>query len=121
MSSKGNQGMSSLNRLKSEEEKSTPTTGFLTSNDIDGLQAETAEKKEPLFDPYDLYPRDGTMYDMRLGTEVYVSDKKVPTYLTDADPFVVIKPGEFALLTTLEYLRLPADIIGLLSLKFTWA
>ena len=104
-----------------DEKPSLPATGFLTSKDIDVLQTKTARTRTPLLDPYDLYPLDGTMYDMRLGTEVYVSDKETPTYLTDENPFVVIRPGDFALLTTLEYLRLPTNILGLLSLKFSWA
>src|SRR2546428_1590687 len=91
---------------------------FLTGKEIDGHHEEIFEGSTYERDPDTI---DRAMYDMRLGTEVFVSDSATPTRLNETSPFVSIKPGEFAILTTHERLTLPADILGFISLKFKWA
>ncbi len=56
-------------------------------------------------------------YDLRLGNEFFVSREKYPKRLSETDPYVVIEPGDFAILTTLEYIYVPDDLLGLISLR----
>lgn len=69
------------------------------------------------FDPACLRPAD---YDLRLGDEVYVTAEKLPRKLTDVHDTVAIKPGEFGILTTHEYIYVPRDHLGLISLRFNF-
>ena len=61
------------------------------------------------------------MYDLRLGSEVYVSTKNAPIKLSEENPYIAIGPGEFAILTTYEFLHVPPDLVGFISLRFRWA
>jgi dCTP deaminase len=61
------------------------------------------------------------MYDLRLGSEVYLSTKAAPFKLTQQDPYLAIGPGEFAILMTHEFVHVPPDLVGFISLRFTWA
>jgi deoxycytidine triphosphate deaminase len=61
----------------------------------------------------------GASYDCRLGPQ-YVKHGEVRT-LTEHQPTIVLVPGEFALLTSLEVLRLPLDMIGHNGLMSFWA
>lgn len=62
----------------------------------------------------------GWSYDLCLGEEVYITSAEMPIKLTKANPFVTIKPGEFALLITYERLALPYDVMAFISVKFTY-
>ncbi len=68
-----------------------------------------------------LEPNGKIMYDLRLGSEVYLSTKDAPFKLSELNPYLAIGPGEFAILMTYEFLHIPADLIGFISLRFTWA
>lgn len=59
-------------------------------------------------------------YDLRLGEEVYVTQDKLPRKLTNENDTVVIRPGEFGVLTTFEYVSIPTDLLGLISLRFRY-
>ena len=62
---------------------------------------------------------DKAAYNLRLGDEVFLSTDGSPRLLSHDDPFVVIKPGDFALLKTHETIKLPLDKIGFITLRHT--
>jgi len=57
-------------------------------------------------------------YNLRLGEEAYISTHETPQKLGDND-ILIIKPGEFAQLTTYESLTVPNDYVGFISMRFT--
>jgi dCTP deaminase len=59
-------------------------------------------------------------YDLRLGEEVYIMGQRAPERLTDRNPFVSIPPGQFALLTTHEEVRIPDSILAFITLRFSF-
>jgi deoxycytidine triphosphate deaminase len=63
---------------------------------------------------------DRASYNLRLGKEVYLSSDEVPLILTESTPYVTIRPGGYALLTTIEYLTIPGDLLGLITLKYSF-
>lgn len=60
----------------------------------------------------------GTSYELCLGDEVYISGNNYPDLLSNTNRFINIPSGQFALLITKEYVRLPLNILGLISIKF---
>jgi dCTP deaminase len=62
---------------------------------------------------------DKAAYNLRLGDEVFLSTENNPRLLNEGAPFIVIKPGDFALLKTHEIVRLPLDKLGFISLRHT--
>lgn len=56
-------------------------------------------------------------YDLRLGNEVYIVGRRAPDRLTDRNPYVIIAPGQFAILTTYEELSIPNDVLGLIAVR----
>ncbi len=97
-------------------------SGFLTDSDFRAIEkylfTSPGESSKDRFDKNSL---GGAMYDMRLGEEVFLSMEKSPRILTDGEPHLTIKPGEFALLTTYESLNIPIDLIGFISIRFSVA
>jgi dCTP deaminase len=59
-------------------------------------------------------------YDLRLGDEAYVTTDDLPKKLTLEHDSVVIRPGEFGILTTFEYIHVPDNLLGLISLRFNY-
>jgi dCTP deaminase len=59
-------------------------------------------------------------YDLRLGEEIYIMGRRAPEKLTDRNPFVSIPPGQFALLTTHEEVRIPDSILAFITLRFSF-
>ncbi|MFW2503475.1 dCTP deaminase domain-containing protein [Clostridium diolis] len=59
-------------------------------------------------------------YDLRLGNEAFITSQECPKILKDSDPYITIKPGEFGLLITHERLQVPCDVMGFISVKFTY-
>jgi dCTP deaminase len=59
--------------------------------------------------------------DLTLGSEVYVTTEKVPKKLNTMgkDGVVSIEPGEFGILMTHEYLFVPWDLMGYISIRLT--
>src|SRR5690606_4718279 len=59
--------------------------------------------------------------DLTLGDEVYVTTDKVPTKLNTMgkDGVVSVEPGEFGILMTHEYLFMPWDLMGYISVRLT--
>jgi dCTP deaminase len=56
-------------------------------------------------------------YDLRLGEDTYVVGKKAPRKLTNDDPYLVLKPGQFAILACYEKILLPREIMGFITLR----
>src|SRR5690606_12886960 len=58
-------------------------------------------------------------YELKLGSEVYLTDnkKQVKTILTDKKGVITINPGQFALLLTEETVNIPGDLLGFISIK----
>lgn len=76
-----------------------------------------------LFHDFDLEDLGGASYDLKVGEEVYVTTerKEVPFRLDkEGEDTLVIKPGEFGFLTTYEYIYIPRDLVGLISLRFKY-
>ncbi|MEM2144586.1 MAG: hypothetical protein QW279_04445 [Candidatus Jordarchaeaceae archaeon] len=59
--------------------------------------------------------------DLTLGNEVYVTTEKVPTKLNTLgkDGVVSVEPGEFGILMTREYLFVPWDLMGYISIRLS--
>ncbi len=59
--------------------------------------------------------------DLTLGDDVYVTTEKVPMKLNTMgkDGVVSIEPGEFGILMTNEYLFVPWDLMGYISIRLT--
>jgi dCTP deaminase len=56
-------------------------------------------------------------YDLRLGDEVYVVGHRAPDKLTTGRPYTLIAPGQFAILTTHESIRMPKDLIAFIAIR----
>ena len=59
-------------------------------------------------------------YDLRLGAEAYVIGNETPVILDDEEPYLVLKPGQFAMLTTFEKVMMPADHIGFITVRMRY-
>ena len=60
-------------------------------------------------------------YDLGLGEDVYVTTEKIPTKLNmmGRDGIVSIEPGEFGILMAYEYIFVPPDLMGFISIRLT--
>jgi dCTP deaminase len=65
------------------------------------------------------FSKSGASYDMRLGEEVLVTPEKEPRKL-EKGQVLNINPGQFAVLTTKEYLKMPKSLLGLITVRFTF-
>jgi dCTP deaminase len=59
-------------------------------------------------------------YDLRLGADVYVVGDIAPVRLTKDEPYLVLKPGQFAMLTTFEQVNMPADYLGFITIRMRY-
>lgn len=59
-------------------------------------------------------------YDLRLGEEIYVVGKRAPEKITDRNPYVSIQPGQFAILTSYEEIKIPDNILAFISVRTTF-
>ena len=60
----------------------------------------------------------GASYDLSLGEEVYISGEDSPRRLSETNPFVSLPRGQFALLMAKEYVKVPDDHLGFISIRF---
>ena len=60
-------------------------------------------------------------YDLRLGEDIYVTTERVPKKLNimGKDGVVAIEPGEFGILMTYEYIFVPPDLMGFISIRLS--
>jgi dCTP deaminase len=56
-------------------------------------------------------------YDLRIGDEVFLSEKRIPKRLSDRDPYVILPPGQFALIKTFEKIRVPREYVAFISIR----
>ncbi|MBB4634356.1 dCTP deaminase domain-containing protein [Longimicrobium terrae] len=82
-------------------------------------QIEDLVKKVRLIEPYDPAGQQGASYDMRLGSQ-YAKAGTIAS-LNSIHPTLNIDPGEFALVSTHEMLRMPNDMVGHNGIMSTWA
>ena len=60
-------------------------------------------------------------YDLRLGSSSYVVGDDAPVQLNEEkQPYLTIAPGQFALLTTAEFLQMPRDLLAFITLRNTY-
>jgi len=59
-------------------------------------------------------------YDLCVGDEVFLSEQPVPLRLSRESPYLVLPPGQFALIKTFEKIHIPKDLIGFLSIRSTF-
>jgi len=71
-------------------------------------------------DTYDPKAIDRAAYNLRLGKDVFRSSSEIPQTLTDEDPYVTIRSGDYVLLTTAEYLTMPLDMLGFITLRYRY-
>lgn len=59
-------------------------------------------------------------YDLRMGSQVFISHEQLPVYLSEENPVAIIPSGAFALLISYEEIGVPEDLIGFITtrLKF---
>ncbi|MDD4239542.1 MAG: hypothetical protein PHT62_13465 [Desulfotomaculaceae bacterium] len=62
---------------------------------------------------------EGWKLNLRLGNEVYLSSEELPKVLEKGD-VVSIRSGEFALLITEEKIKLPFNVMGFISMRFSF-
>ena len=62
----------------------------------------------------------GWHFDLRLGDEVFITRRDEPIKLQDGKEFVSISPGEFALLITEEEIKMPADLMAFINVRFSY-
>jgi len=63
------------------------------------------------------FSRSGVSYDLRLGEEVFVTPMKKPKNLLENE-MILIESGQFATLTTHEYLKMPPDVLAFITIRF---
>lgn len=59
-------------------------------------------------------------YDLRVGDEVFLSEKRVPERLSENSQYILLPPGQFALVKTFEKISIPKDLLALLSIRSTY-
>jgi len=60
---------------------------------------------------------DGVAFDLRLGSQYYLSGEDYPDRLKDGE-YLNIQPGQLALLTTYERFSMPLDHVAFISMRF---
>jgi dCTP deaminase len=95
-------------------------SGFLTAKDIgthwDRLFPENEDgEKVPMADRVN-----PASVDLRLGSEYFVTSADKPGQLSKESPFLTIPHGEFALLTTWEVVKVPVDVIALITMRYKY-
>lgn len=56
-------------------------------------------------------------YDMRLGADYFLVGGASPRSLTEAEPYLCLPPGQFALLTAYEAVEIPVSLIAFISVR----
>jgi dCTP deaminase len=56
-------------------------------------------------------------YDLRLGDEVYIVGHRAPDKLTSSKPYVLLAPGQFAILTSHEAIKMPENLIAFIAIR----
>ena len=59
-------------------------------------------------------------YDLRLGGEYFLIGDDYPGHLDENSSFLILRPGQFAFLTSFEVLAIPFNILGFITLKSSY-
>jgi dCTP deaminase len=88
---------------------------FLAKSRIETLAADNV----PLFydNTFDKTCVRQSSYDLRLGTQAYLVGAEAPIFLSEDNQYLTIPPGQFALLTCLERLDIPTNVMGFITLR----
>lgn len=62
----------------------------------------------------------GWSYDLRLGEDSYITSDEYPNKLNEINPYLIIKPGDFALLITYESINLDNNTMAFISVRFKY-
>ena len=82
-------------------------------------QIEDLVQRDLLISPFDRSALQGASYDCRLG-ELFIFGGR-PRKIGSGDPGLALEPGSFVLVTTLESLKLPLNLIGRSGITSLWA
>lgn len=89
---------------------------ILTDHDIQ----EACKKQEIVIDPFEPNQVQGATYDMRVGKQgATTSSKKIVNL--EEDGYLLLKPGDFAIVVVLEKLRLSPQYVGRFGLRSKYA
>jgi dCTP deaminase len=89
---------------------------FLARDEIVKL----AQKGELIGKDYDPDSVRQASYDLRLGKEYYIVGHDVPEKLSEKSPYLSLAPGQFAILTCLEEIKMPRDHMAFIALRSTF-
>lgn len=72
--------------------------------------------------PYGVEKLGPNSYELSLGNQVYTTTDELPTdfELPGTPRYIRIEPGEFAILTTHEYVYVPPDLVGFISIRYRY-
>ncbi len=89
---------------------------ILTDHDIE----ETCKKQEIVIDPFESNQVQGATYDFRVGKQgATTSSKKIINI--EKEGYLLLKPGDFAIVVVLEKLRLSPQYVGRFGLRSKYA
>ena len=83
-------------------------------------RAEIRQRRDDFFPEVDQFRESNlkeACYDLGIGDEVFLSEKRIPKRLSDKDPYVILPPGQFALVKTLERIRVPREYVAFISIR----
>ena len=88
--------------------------GYLSDRDIQAHRAELFPNES------DEIMAEAASVDLRLGSEYHLSSQREPGRLSADKPHLVIPSGDFAVLMTKETVCVPDDVIGFITMRFTY-
>jgi len=80
-------------------------------------QREIKESLSGLIEPGNEAQVQEVCYDLCVGDEVYRSEQHLPERLSEAAPYIILHPGQFALVKTFEVVTVPQEMVGLISIR----
>lgn len=89
---------------------------ILTDQDIE----EACKKQEIVIDPFDSNQVQGATYDFRVGKQGATTSSKKIVNIED-EGYLLLKPGDFAIVVVLERLRLSPQYVGRFGLRSKYA
>lgn len=89
---------------------------ILTNQDIE----ETCKKQEIVIDPFESNQVQGATYDFRVGKQGATTSSKKIVNIED-EGYLLLKPGDFAIVVVLEQLRLSPQYVGRFGLRSKYA
>jgi dCTP deaminase len=107
---------------RTNETKQKITEELSSDKNIEDLKGPEGKVLLPIFvDDIEYVCFRTANYDLRLGEDVYVTTEKVPKKLSamGKDGVVSIEPGEFGILMTYEYIFVPPDLLGFISIRLS--